>query len=145
MVGYGLLLASWYHVILCGLCVHCDPLCIFVDHTLWYTLIQLNCVVSACNFNLVNRMLTIWESSLGAILLSTLLQLYPCYYTLHIIYSCTCWVPTISVLTLAHLVLRRWIRLWSTSIWCSRQAFAIGRLPVDLWCLSAAMLPRVFD
>ncbi len=118
---------------------------IWFDIALWYRVIQLNWVVSAYNFNLVNRMQIIWELSLGAILLSALLQLYPCYYTLHIIYSCTCWVPTISVLNLAYLLLRSWRRLWSTSIWCSRRAIATGRLPVELWCLSATMLPRVFD
>jgi hypothetical protein len=45
--------------------------------------------------------LIIWESSLGAILLSALLQFYfviiPCIST----YSYTCWVPTTSVLNLA--------------------------------------------
>jgi hypothetical protein len=53
------------------------------------------------NFHVVNRMLTIWESSVGAFLHLTLLWLYLWYYIMHIIISCTCWVPTISVLNLA--------------------------------------------
>jgi hypothetical protein len=42
-------------------------------------------VVWAYNFNLVNKMLIVNESSIGAFLHPTLLQLYPCYYGLHII------------------------------------------------------------
>jgi DNA phosphorothioation-dependent restriction protein DptG len=42
-------------------------------------------VVLACNFNLVNRMLVTCESSIGAILHSALLHLYPYYYIMHII------------------------------------------------------------
>jgi hypothetical protein len=58
--------------------------------------------------------LIIWESSICAFLLTILLQFYldviPCIS----FYSCTCWVPTISVLNLAispcctNLLLRRW-------------------------------------
>jgi hypothetical protein len=58
--------------------------------------------------------LIIWESSVGAFLLSVLLQLYHCYYTLHIIYfstlakyhhKCThsCYFPCYS-----NLLLKRW-------------------------------------
>jgi hypothetical protein len=36
-------------------------------------------------------------------------------------------------------------KIWSTSIWCSSQVITLGRLPIELWCLSAAMLLRVFD
>jgi hypothetical protein len=36
-------------------------------------------------------------------------------------------------------------KMWSTSIGSSRQAIATGRLNVELWCLSAAVLLRVFD
>jgi hypothetical protein len=62
-----------------------------------------------------------WESSIGALLLTILLQVYPCYYLALSFYSCTCWVPTISVLNLAispcctNLLLRSWRRsgvLW---------------------------------
>jgi hypothetical protein len=35
-------------------------------------------------------------------------------------------------------------KIHSISISSSRRAIATGRLPVELWCLSAAMLPRVF-
>jgi hypothetical protein len=43
-------------------------------------------VVSACNFNLVNRALIFHESCIGAFLHLALLQLYPYYYSMHIIY-----------------------------------------------------------
>jgi hypothetical protein len=43
-------------------------------------------VVSACNFNLVINMLITCESSIDIFLHSALLQFYPCYYGLHIIY-----------------------------------------------------------
>jgi hypothetical protein len=36
-------------------------------------------------------------------------------------------------------------KIWSTLKWCSRQAIAPDQLPVELWCLFAAMLPKVFD
>jgi hypothetical protein len=58
--------------------------------------------------------LIIGESSIGAFLLTILLQFYPCYYLALLFYSWTCWVPTISVLNLAifsyysNLLLRRW-------------------------------------
>jgi hypothetical protein len=48
--------------------IHSDP---FLDHAS-RMLIQLNWVVLAYNFNLVNRMLIINESSLGAFLLIVL-------------------------------------------------------------------------
>jgi hypothetical protein len=57
--------------------------------------------------------LTIGESCKGAFLLILLLQFYRCYYLALSFYSCTCWVPTISVLKLAifpyysNLLLRR--------------------------------------
>jgi hypothetical protein len=64
----------------------CAPLC------LCDTLIQLNWVILACNFNPVNRMLINHESSLGAILLIALYFIYllssnhkctqPCYFPL---------------------------------------------------------------
>jgi hypothetical protein len=61
--------------------------------------------------------LIIGESSIGAFLLTILLQFYPCYYLALSFYSCSCWVPTISVLNPAifpcysNLLLRR--RRWS--------------------------------
>jgi hypothetical protein len=51
------------------------PLCAFVI-ILCDTLIQLNWVVLACNIILVNRMLINGESSLGAIMLTTLYIIY---------------------------------------------------------------------
>jgi hypothetical protein len=36
-------------------------------------------------------------------------------------------------------------KMWSYSIWCSRQVIATSRLRVELWCLFAVMLLRVFD
>jgi hypothetical protein len=62
-------------------------------------------------------MLIIGESSIGAFLLTILLQFYPCYYLVLSFYPYTCWVPTISVLKLAiflrysNLLLRR--RRWT--------------------------------
>jgi hypothetical protein len=86
-----------------------------VDHTL--RLIQHNWVVLAYNFYLVILVLIIGESSIGAFLLTVLLQFYPCYYLALSFCSCTCWVPTISVLNLdifpcySNLLLRR--RRWT--------------------------------
>jgi hypothetical protein len=45
--------------------------------------------------------LIIGESSIGAFLLTVLLHFYSCYYLALSFYSCTRWVPTISVLNLA--------------------------------------------
>jgi hypothetical protein len=92
-----------------------------VDHTL--RLIQHNWVVLAYNFNVVILVLIIEESCIRSFLLIILLQFYPCCYLALSFYSCTCWVPTISVLNLAifpcysNLLLRRrgWtgiIRRW---------------------------------
>jgi hypothetical protein len=58
--------------------------------------------------------LTIWESSLGAFLLSASLQLYIVIIHYISFISYTCWVPTISVFNFAifpcqsNLLLRRW-------------------------------------
>jgi hypothetical protein len=30
-------------------------------------------------------------------------------------------------------------KIWSTTIWSSRQTFAIDQFPVELWCLSATV------
>jgi hypothetical protein len=76
--------------------IHSDP---FVDHTL--RLIQHNWVVLAYNFNLVSLVLIIGESSIGAFMLTILLQFYPCYYLTLSFYSRTCRLPNISVLKLA--------------------------------------------
>jgi hypothetical protein len=56
---------------------------------------------STFNFHVVTRLLIICESSIGAFMHLTILQLYLRYYIQHIITSCTCWVLTISVLNLA--------------------------------------------
>jgi hypothetical protein len=52
--------------------IHSDP---FLDHAL-RILIQLNWVVLTYNFNIVDRMLIINESSLGAFLLIALYLIY---------------------------------------------------------------------
>jgi hypothetical protein len=70
-----------------------------MDHNL--RLIQHNWVVLGYNFNVVISVLIIEESCIGAFLLNLLLQFYLCYYRALSLYSCTCWVPTISVLNLA--------------------------------------------
>jgi hypothetical protein len=86
-----------------------------MDHIL--RLIQHNWVVLAYNFNVEILVLIIVASSIGAFLLTILLQFYPCYYLALSFYSCTCWVPTISILNLAispcysNLLLRR--RRWT--------------------------------
>jgi hypothetical protein len=72
---------------------------LFVDHTL--RLIQHNWVVLAYNFNVVILVLIIGESSIGAFLLTILLHFYSFYYLALSFYSCTYWVPIISVLNLA--------------------------------------------
>jgi hypothetical protein len=88
-----------------------------VDHTL--RLIQHNWVVLAYNFNVVILVLIIGELSIGAFLLTILLQFFPSYYLALSLYSCTYWVLTISVLNLvifpcySNLLLRRrrWTRI----------------------------------
>jgi hypothetical protein len=108
-----------------------------VDHTL-RILIQHNWVVVTNNINIVNRMLIIGESSIGAFLLTILLQFYPCYYLALWFYSCTCWGPTISVLYLAispcctNLPLRRWRWLWRI-LWWGVLGCALPWL-LFLWC-----------
>jgi hypothetical protein len=59
----------------------------FVDHTL--RLIQHKWVVLTYNFNIVILVLIIGESSIGAFLLTILLQFYPCYYLALSFYPCT--------------------------------------------------------
>jgi hypothetical protein len=89
--------------------------------------------------------LIINESSTVAILHSALLQLYPCYYGLHIIYFPTLVkYSTLLFSLLLKLVAQNLKTIWSTSIWSSRRAIAIDRFPMMLWCLSATMLLRVF-
>jgi hypothetical protein len=67
-----------------------------MDRTL--RLIQHNWVVLAYNFNVVILVLIIGESSIGAFLLTILLQFYLYYYLALLFYPYTYWVPTISVL-----------------------------------------------
>jgi hypothetical protein len=83
--------------------IHSNP---FLDHVL-RILIQLNRVVLTYNFDIVDRMLIINESSLGAFLLIALYLIYrvitftlfivllplhylPCYYLYISFISCTC-------------------------------------------------------
>jgi hypothetical protein len=95
-------------------------------------------------------MLIINESSIGAFLLTTLYLIYLVISLCISFISCTCWVPTISALNLAIFPLphkpaaQKLKKNCSTLIWCSRIAIAPVRMHVELWSLSAAMLPRVF-
>jgi hypothetical protein len=104
-----------------------------VDHTL--RLIQHNWVVLAYNFNLVILVLIIGESSIGAFLLTILLQFYLCYYLALSFCSCTYRVPTISVLNLAIFpcysnLLPRW--RWTRILWWRVLGCVLPRLPF-LW------------
>jgi hypothetical protein len=107
----------------------------FVDHTL--RLILHIWIVLAYNFNVVILVLIIRESSIGAFQLILLLQFYPCYYLALSFYSCTCWVPTISVLNLAifpyysNLLLRR--RGWTVILRRGVLGYVLPRLSF-LWC-----------
>jgi hypothetical protein len=69
--------------------------------------------------------------------LSFLLQFYPCCYLALSFYSCTCWIPTISVLNLAifpwysNLLLRR--RGWTGILRWGVLGYVLPRLSF-LWC-----------
>jgi hypothetical protein len=76
-IGFGLACVEPYDL--------CNP---FMDHNL--RLIQHNWVILAYNFNVVILVLIIGELSIGAFLLTILLQFYPCYYLALSFYSCTC-------------------------------------------------------
>jgi hypothetical protein len=119
-----------------------------LDHTL-RILIHPNWVVSACNFNLVGA--NILRVKYRCISAYSLIPHLPWYYPCISFISCTFWVPTISVLILAIFPLphkpatQKMMRNWSTSVWSCSRAITPGRFPVELWCLSTAMLPRVFN
>jgi hypothetical protein len=76
-----------------------------------------------------------------------------CYYALHIIYSCTYWVPTISVLNIAiffcysNLLLRRW--RWNEILWWGVLSLRCPDcFPVDygvFWCFAFTRVILVFD
>jgi MFS-type transporter involved in bile tolerance (Atg22 family) len=96
-------------------------------------------------------MLIINESSVGVFLLIALYLISTYYYPLHIIlflhllstnHKCTqpCYFPM-----LLKLAAQKLKKIWDSSMRSSRRAITPGRLPVELCCLSAAMLPRVFD
>jgi hypothetical protein len=91
--------------------------------------------------------LIIVESSIGAFLLMILLQFYPCYYLALSFYSCTCWVPTISVLNLdispcrTKSLLRRWrwtgilrwgVRDYALPDCCSYGVLESSAIPFDM-------------
>jgi hypothetical protein len=126
----------WFWSSLCGTIWSIEPL---LDHTLG--LIQHNWIVLAYNFNLVILVLIIGESGIGAFLLVLLLQFYPCYYLALSFYSCTCWVPTISVLNLGifPLVLKaaaqKEMMNWYSSTRSSRLRVAPVVVPMVLWSL----------
>jgi hypothetical protein len=121
----------WPFVHLCGsyLVITLCPFVIYLNSTEW--------VFSACNFNLVNSMLLIDESSVGAFLLTALYLIYLDITLCISFISCTCRVPTISVLNLAiflchsNLLIRSWRRSG-----VHRYGVLGERLPpVDcLWC-----------
>jgi hypothetical protein len=127
----------WFWSSLCGTIWSIEPL---LDHILG--LIQHNLVVLAYNFNVVILVLIIGESCIGAFLLILLLQFYPCYYLALSFYSCTCWVPTISVLNHAifPLLLKPAAQKermdWNSSTRSSRLRVALVVIPVVLWRLS---------
>jgi hypothetical protein len=79
---------------------------------------------------LINR-----ELSKCAFLFTLLLWYYPCYYLALSFYSCTCWVPTISVFNLtifpyySNLLLRR---RWTEILWRGVLGYVLPRLPF-LW------------
>jgi hypothetical protein len=81
--------------------------------------------------------LIIEEPCIGAFLLILLLQFYSCYYLALSFYSCTCWVPTISVLNLvifpcySNLVLRR--RGWTGILWRGVLGYMLLRMSFR-WC-----------
>jgi hypothetical protein len=81
--------------------------------------------------------LIIGELCIGAFLLILLLQFYPSYYLSLSFYSCTCWVPTISVLNLAifpcysNLLLRR--GGWTRILWRGVLGYVLPQLSF-LWC-----------
>jgi hypothetical protein len=127
---------GWFWSSLCGTVWSIEPL---LDHT--FGLIQHNWVVSANNFNVVILVLIIGESCIGAFLLILLLHFYPCYYLALSFYSCTCWVPTISVLNIAifPLLLKPAARKkrmdWNSSTRSSRLRVAPVIIPVVLCSL----------
>jgi hypothetical protein len=128
---------GWFWSSLCGTAWSIEPL---LDHTLW--LIQHNWVVFAYNFNAVILVLIIGEPCIGVFLLILLLQFYPCYYLALSFYSCTCWVPTISVLNLAIFLLllkptaQKKRMDWNSSTRSSKLCAAPVVIPVVLWSLS---------
>jgi hypothetical protein len=75
----------------------------------------------------------------------SLIIAYPCHYSPHIIifphllsinHKCSQPCPSAA---------QKLKKIWSTLMRSSRQAITTGRLPVELWCLSATMFPRVFN
>jgi hypothetical protein len=103
-------------------------------------LIQHNWVVLAHNFNVVILVLIVGDSCIGAFLLIPLLPFYPCYYLALSFYSCTCRVPTISVLNLAifPLLLKpvaQKERMDWNSLMSSILCVALVVVPVVLWSL----------
>jgi hypothetical protein len=128
---------GWFWSSLCGTVWSTEPL---LDHTLG--LIQYNWVVLAYNFNVVILVLIIGESCIGAFLLILLLQFYTCCYLALSFYSCTCWVPTISVLNLAIFLLllkpaaQKERMDWNSSMRSSRLRVAPVVVPMKLWSLT---------
>jgi hypothetical protein len=127
---------GWFWSSLCGTVWSIEPL---LDLT--SGLIQHNWVVLAYNFNVVILVLIIGESCIGAFLVILLSQFYTCCYLALSFYSYTCWVPTISVLSLAifPLLLKPAAQKermdWNSSTKSSRLRVAPVVIPVVLWSL----------
>jgi hypothetical protein len=111
-----------------------------VDHTL--RLIQHNLVVLAYHFNVVVLVITIGESSIGAFVLTILLQFYHCYYLalsflslllLSTNHKCTqpCYFP----LLLKPIAQKEKVD-WNSSMRSSSLRVALVAFPVELWSLS---------
>jgi hypothetical protein len=87
------------------------------------------------------------ESSIGAILLTTLYLIYLVIILCISYYSCTCWVPTISLLNLAifpcysNLLLRR--KRWTGILWWWVLGYALPRL-MFLWCYGVFRCSALF-
>jgi hypothetical protein len=109
---------GWFWSSLCGTIWSIEPLC-------------------GSYFNVVILVVIIGESCIGAFLLILLLQFYPFYYLALSFYSCTGWVPTISVLDLAifpcysNLLLKR--RGWTGILRWGVLGYVLPRLSF-LWC-----------
>jgi hypothetical protein len=103
-----------------------------VDHTL--KLIQLNWVVLSYNFNVVILVPINGELSIGAFLLTILLQFYPCYYLHFLSTNHKCTQPCYFPLLLKPATQKEKMD-WNSSMRSSRLRVALVAVPVALWSL----------